>query len=43
MLGETKRELEQLAKSSKKLKIQYALFYASAVIEWYLNHKTCKH
>jgi len=43
MLGETKGEVEQLAKSSKKLKIQYALFYASAVIEWYLNHKTYKH
>lgn len=43
MLGETKRELEQLAKSSKNLKFQYALFYASAVIEWYLNYKTYKH
>ena len=40
LLGETKKELEQLAKSSKAKKMQYAFLYACAVIEYWLEkHK----
>lgn len=38
LLGETKKILEQQAKKDKKRKKQYAVLYAGAVIEWYLNH-----
>ena len=35
-LGDTKKILEQQAKKGKKM--QYAVLYAAAVIEWYLKH-----
>lgn len=38
LLGETKIILEQQAKKDKKRKIQYAVLYAAAVIEWHLKH-----
>lgn len=38
LLGETKIILEQEAKKDKIKKKQYAVFYAAAVIEWYLNN-----
>jgi hypothetical protein len=37
LLGETKKELEQLAKSSKQKKTQYAFLYACAVIDYWLK------
>ena len=37
LLGETKKELEELAKSSKQKKMQYAFLYACAVIDYWLN------
>lgn len=37
LLGETKKELEQLAKSSKMKKMQYAFLYVCAVIEYWLE------
>lgn len=36
--SETKIILEQKAKHDKIKKRQYAVLYASAVIEWYLNN-----
>ena len=39
LLGEIKKELEQLAQSSKEKKIQYAFLYACAVIDYWLNNK----
>ena len=41
LLGEIKKELEQLAQSSKEKKIQYAFLYACAVIDYWLNNKKC--
>ena len=38
LLSETKKLLEQRAKHDKLKKIQYAVLYAAAVIEWYLKH-----
>lgn len=38
LLGETKKILEQRVKQDKKNKMQYAVLFAAAVIEWYLKH-----
>lgn len=38
LLGETKKILEQRVKQYKKKKMQFAVLYAAAVIEWYLKH-----
>ena len=38
LLVDTKRLLEQQAKKDKIKKMQYAVLYAAAVIEWYLKH-----
>ena len=38
LLSDTKRLLEQQAKKDKIKKMQYAVLYAAAVIEWHLKH-----
>lgn len=38
LLGETKKILEQQVKKDRKMKMQYAVLYAAAIIEWYLKH-----
>ncbi len=38
LLSETKKILVQRAKHDKIKKMQYAVLYAAAVIEWYLKH-----